>query len=366
MQSKAQDSDGPESPVRDTAALAHYFEQLNSIDAASASGMHPLNRGFPLGMQLDRYLEADAHSQPNVHLDPQTFWAVREGIEKTYTGRRGARERIAEQRTRLNSEIRQPGNERVVPIGAFIAGAVSLDSFEFATAIAAVRRGRPSRLKRRDAIAVYGGSVLRERVVGPEVTFALVEEGAFFGASTGAAAELNLADGRGWRRVRAGNTITITYAVPGEKGIGVRLRWRGRRYESYSRLNVVPPLPADGVVADLAGSTSGLGNRSPISGLEVFAQAGCDGVFDRPVVIIEGYDAKNKRGFRSLSTSSRLFPKGFGTEVTTCSSSISTTALTTSSPMRAASGGCFRACGPTSCCGTLTSPSPSSGRAWVA
>lgn len=119
--------------------------------------------------------------------------------------------------------------------------------------------------------------------------------------------QIDFGDGRGYQQVTLGNVYNIHYSAVGDKTIQVKLTTSGNVYESVSTFKVEGPIfnsrsirnltPDAQINVENINSRVGLPHMVGGTG-EVFL--GCDGVLDRPVILVEGFDGENTIGWRQV------------------------------------------------------------------
>jgi hypothetical protein len=114
---------------------------------------------------------------------------------------------------------------------------------------------------------------------------------------------IDLLDGKGHRSIMPNKSTQINhrYTTPGKKAFLLRIKTNKNTFESVSEINIktVERPKIDQILrveAERVIRTQVAGGRVGISGADLFVQLGCDGIFDRPILIIEGFDPFNSNG----------------------------------------------------------------------
>lgn len=123
-------------------------------------------------------------------------------------------------------------------------------------------------------------------------------------------AGVDFMDGKGFRMVHMGapEAIDYTFDSPGRKVILIKLKTNKGEHISISQLDIktvvaYPEGPTFSLSAPRTHSdpaTPQGGRQSAITGGTLRAVLGCDGVLDKPVLVVEGFDPGNQNGFNYM------------------------------------------------------------------
>ena len=123
-------------------------------------------------------------------------------------------------------------------------------------------------------------------------------------------AGIDFLDGKGFRMVHMGapEAIDYTFDSPGRKVILIKLKTNKGEHISISQLDIktvvaYPEGPTFSLSAPRTHSDPAIpqgGRQSAITGGTLRLVLGCDGILDKPVLIVEGFDPDNKRNFNVL------------------------------------------------------------------
>lgn len=276
----------------DKQALIRAYKKLDNVDLKSFRSEHFLNKGFFFGQGLEPYRKFKENPEHSnfVFLSPFQWQSIDRGIRKS-----GIKSKAQQRSPDVQSIIdRYQNQENVVPIGIIQAEGEWLEKYEIEENIKAKRKGYAlSKAYRK--FDVFNGSVLKQKVYSGTVTFEIVAE--LFdirGKGRIKSISIDLADGRDFREVQAGDRITASYNAIGEKAIAVKFELPNNEFISYSVINVVTlEKEQPDLVFELGGSSAN-GRTSGLNGGRAELFNGCDRVFDRPVIIVEGFDPTNQ------------------------------------------------------------------------
>lgn len=162
-----------------------------------------------------------------------------------------------------------------------------------------------------ETLSVLLASVLQEEVYQGSVSLQFDPSKHFTNTNTTIQeAGVNFLDGKGFQMVHLGAPQSINYqfTTPGTKVILIKIKTNRGDYVSISQLNIktVVAYPSGlefTLQAEKMISTSpAKGGRAAaaITGGTLRAVLGCDGVLDKPVLIVEGFDPGNQNGFNTL------------------------------------------------------------------
>ncbi|MBI1780226.1 MAG: hypothetical protein HYR66_02505 [Sphingobacteriales bacterium] len=130
---------------------------------------------------------------------------------------------------------------------------------------------------------------------------------------TGSISSINIdfADGTGYKSISKNSTISIYYATEGSKTLKAQITIGGSTLTAYTIIQYSRPsvfvqptyqwsidttriynndndyLGTSGLALGAAGANTTI---TGITGANVLVEDGCDGVFDKPVIIVEGFD----------------------------------------------------------------------------
>ena len=198
--------------------------------------------------------------------------------------------------------------DNTIPLGIVQAKGEYLDSLEIEENLRKLRNG----IINNDDYTKYNifiAAALKKKVFSGNVHFEVLPQ--LFNIMNPNRVEsvsIDFYDGNGYRAIDANSTFDIAYDSPGEKIIAVKFQLKNRAFIAYSMFEVMTIddeepdfiISSDGQTINgkaeinrekLNSSRSG----APISQVYGEVYGGCDQVFDRPVIVIEGFDALNER-----------------------------------------------------------------------
>jgi|GEM_PF-1384701 len=276
----------------DKQALIRAYKKLDSVDIKSFRSEHFLNKGFFFGQGLEPYRKFKDNPEHSnfVFLSPFQWQSIDRGIRKS-----GIKSKAQQQFPDVESVIDSYQNlENVVPVGIIQAEGEWLENYEIDENIKAKRNGY-ALSKAYRTFDIFNASVLKQKVYSGTVTFEIVAE-LFDIRSKGRIKniKIDLADGQGFRKIQAGDNFTASYNATGEKAIAVKFELDNNEFISYSVINVVTlKKEQPDIIFDL-GSSPANGRTANLNGGRAELFNGCDRIFDRPVIIVEGFDPTNQ------------------------------------------------------------------------
>lgn len=274
----------------DEQALVKAYKKLERVEVKSFRSEHFLNKGSFFGQWLEPYSKFKDNPEHfnSVLLSPFQWQSIDRGIRKS-----GIRSQAQPEFPDIQSIIDSYQNqENVVPIGIIQAEGEWLENYEIEENIEARKKGYAfSKAYRK--FDIFNASVLKQKVYSGRVTFEIVAE-LFDIRSKGRVKDISidLADGKGFRKIQASDRITTSYKSTGEKAIAVKFELPNNEFISYSVINVVTlEKEQPDIIFDLGNAS---GRTFGLSGGRAELFNGCDRVFDRPVIIVEGFDPTNQ------------------------------------------------------------------------
>ncbi len=272
-------------------------KKLDSTDKKAFTTNLLLNKGFLMGDLLLDYIEFGEHEEDNFILnDKKTFRRIHRGLQKSFVGNNRRKKVQNIDFESIKNRFKKLKN--VVPVGIIQAKGEWLNSYEIDENIKAKVK-RYSHRKNYDKIFVFNASVLKKRVYTSKVNFEILKE-AFFIQNKNQikSISIDVSDGQGYQTISSKDIITAKYTSIGEKTIAIKFELNDKHFISYSSINVVTLNEEEAsqnfnVSSDSSGKSISSG-KNALSGGNASLFAGCDNVFDRPVIIVEGFDANNE------------------------------------------------------------------------
>jgi len=286
-------------------ALEAYEAKLDSIDKKTIDTKYLLNKGFLSQDLLSDYFDFKGSGEDGLTISKlKSFKKIYRGLRQSdlKNSRRLPRPRFKE----IKQQYLQLDN--TIPLGIVQAKGEYLDSLEIEKNLRKLRNG----IENDDNYTKYNvfiAAALKKKVFSGDVHFEVLPQ--LFNIQNPNRVEsvsIDFYDGNGYRAIDANSTFDIAYDSPGEKIIAVKFQLKNRAFIAYSMFEVVTIddeepdfiISSDGQTVNgkaelnrekLNSSRSG----APISQVYGEVYGGCDQVFDRPVIVIEGFDALNER-----------------------------------------------------------------------
>ncbi len=198
--------------------------------------------------------------------------------------------------------------DNTIPLGIVQAKGEYLDSLEIEENLRKLRNG----IEYDDDYTKYNifiAAALKKKVFSGNVRFEVLSQ--LFNIQNPNRVEsvsIDFYDGNGYRAIGANSTFDITYDSPGEKIIAVKFQLKNKAFIAYSMFEVmtIDDEEPDFIISSDSQTAnskmeinikSAMSTRSSVSFSQVYGEVygGCDQVFDRPVIVIEGFDALNER-----------------------------------------------------------------------
>ena len=272
------------------------YQHFDSVDTRSLRTGYFLNRGFLFDhwINAQRQIQADDRSNNVVFSSPLHFESYAMGLRNAAVKSSSIPDEATIQEVLASYE--QKPQENTVPVGILFQPSEFLKDYEIEESIEAKKRGQHIR-KEYEQVNIYSASVLKQKVYSGEVTFEFPSSLYYIGDRQVRDVYIDVSDGKGYRKVKAGSSFTVQYENDGEKGIAIKFRTHQGEVISHSVLDVVTlGLEEPDMVFGLNGPVNG----RTLTGGQAQVYMGCDGVFDRPVIIIEGIDQLNNRGIADI------------------------------------------------------------------
>ena len=270
----------------DSEPFKWVYQHLDSTDTRSLRTGYFLNKGFLFAEQLEqqRQIRPSDPESNVVFSSPDHFQSYHMGVVGSTVGRP-----VLPNEEEVTKVIASYDNQdNTVPVGILQAEGEWMKDYEVEESIEAKKKGRLTN-KAYEKIGIYSASVLKEKVYSGKVTFVAPAALYYIGDRQIRDVYIDVADGQGFREIKSGSSFTVDYSNAGEKGIAVKFRTHQGEVLSYSVLDVVTlELEKPDKIFNLTPT-----NGRALSGGEAQVFMGCDGVFDRPVIIVEGIDQLN-------------------------------------------------------------------------
>ncbi|MEO1366053.1 MAG: hypothetical protein AAFX50_02665, partial [Acidobacteriota bacterium] len=288
----------PAAPEKALAELRATKERIDAINTRTFETNWFLNRGFLFDGQLAamRSLEPGADAQNTIQISPlrwQGYWLGSQKAQIAKTLPPGSPLALIDE---------YATEESTVPVGVLRYTGEWLKADQIS---ALASRARPSKaLGDYEKLGIFAGAVLEKSAVGPDVTFVLDERLFMVDGAPGESVHIDLGDGEGFRNVAIGEHFTARYAEPGVKEVAVRFESPDGPVITRSALDVfwVPgrepvwqiELQNPGI--DVSARPEAAQKNLQTGGTLSLWASDCDRVFDKPVLVVEGFDPLDNRG----------------------------------------------------------------------
>ena len=290
-----------------------YYARLDSLDEQYFQTPWNLNRGFA----VPDLLEPFAALQPGVpghnylrlpYLQWEKLW-----LGAAHAPRRGHSVALAEAYP-IVKEYEATAEQ--VPLG-FLGLRGEWLTPEEVTQNLSDQRHQPGRARSYRKVSLLAGAALRPRVSQPTVEFVADKRLYYVEGPYRARLMVDVSDGEGFREVSPGTRFTTTYPYPGEKLVVVKWNTPEGEVINYSSVWVDydPHATApDSTLTLGAPSTIGpMAQRGDLGTATAQIRRSCDGVLDKPFIIVEGWDPLNTQG-HFTAYQKLYFPTSTGTD----------------------------------------------------
>lgn len=269
--------------------LKKSYEQLDLMDYSPLKTNYLLNKGFFLGQDLDVYKAfSDKDKEKNmVFNSPSTFKRHLRGLKRSELHD----DFLIKEEEFEDYLLTIDNDKNEVPIGIINVQGEWLEGYEVDENVEAKKENR-SINKLYQKVQMLSASVLISEVATPQVNF-IIDDFVYFDEKDKIQRlEIDFGDNKGYRRVKEGDKIFIDYKFPGEKAIAVKMKTNKGTFYNYSAINI---LDYEKQVPDEIFDIKDTKSRSlkALSGGRAELFVGCDGVLDKPVIVVEGFDPTN-------------------------------------------------------------------------
>ncbi|MEM6892493.1 MAG: T9SS type A sorting domain-containing protein [Bacteroidota bacterium] len=266
--------------------------KLDSVNTESFSTKYFLNQGFLVGDLMRDFIEFKDDKEGNFIVNSRgTFRRIYKGLRKSFTGKVQKIPKIEFKEIKENYR----GTD-VVPVGIIQTRGEWLEGYEIDENINAQKEGH-SLSKEYNRYDVFNSSVLVKKVYTGNVNFKILPEAYYVKSENRIQSiSMDVSDGKGFKPIASGDMVSATYTSTGEKSIAIKFKLKNKEFISYSVLKVVTTDEEQPTMVWNLGDNSTSKNASTerrLGGGTATIYAGCDGVLDRPVIIVEGFDPLN-------------------------------------------------------------------------
>ncbi len=305
--------------------IERYEQKLDSVDKQSIKTNYLLNKGFLMSGLLDDFFDYENHDEDAfTEINPQKFKLLYKGMRKSDL----KNSKRLPQFNFGNLKAQYANRPNVVPVGVVQTRGEYLDSLQLEENIRNVKNNviidtdYPKYF-------VFNAGVLTKKVYSGSVSFEIVPE--LFqiqNPKSTRSLSIDFADGKGFRPLDSLSNYNVQYESIGEKVVAVQFKQGKKTFTSYSRIKVVtlddeePDMvlfPETGEVqsgkyflsSGKTGDNGQVARSSSSIGGSATVHLGCDIVFNKPVIVIEGFDPINEKSSANLRanyTSSRVEP----------------------------------------------------------
>lgn len=283
--------------VQNKEVLVHLLQKLDSVKPETIRTGFFLNKGFLLGQFMDKMKDSSSNiSEPKIFFMSTLEWnSFYIGLVKSSLGK----EKIKVDAQAVIEKYRSRNDK--VAFGLAFAQGEWLQPWEIDENLKTASSGRTDS-KKYETITLVGASPMQEEIVGRNVRFEFPDE-LFIVKSKDVKIEIDFTDGNGFREVKKGSIVDVAYEGQGEKSIVVRYTKGKKIYLVYSKIliSVLDETEPD-FVFELGNEEMASGRIESLPGGQAWLYNGCDKIFDKPVIFVEGFDPLNSVSISNIHT----------------------------------------------------------------
>jgi len=282
-------------------------EKLAKMDVSSIKTGHLLNLGLFTKKQMDQFRQKAKNKQglTSSAFTEESWKALYENL--TVANIKADKKYKPYSDFALTSK-QQKENSAVIPIGIINVDATLLDSAQVEQNIKQKEQGKKADSKKYETVYVLAASVLQEQVYQANVQFRLSPSLHFTNNDnpiTGL--ELDFQDGKGFQAFGLQERlINYTYQSVGTHGITIKLRTQRGIYLFQTQVNIRsltrPVFQREFSITAQRVKTDPNARAVGFTGGNARVVVGCDNVFDKPIIIAEGFDPSNDNTLAELQT----------------------------------------------------------------
>lgn len=282
----------------DKALLMKTYHRLDSINPSSLQTKYLLNKGFFFGQYMEK-MKALNPRENILFLSSWEWKSIFMGIKKSGVG---------DKKSSKNSESTLDSlsqSNSSVPIGIISVSGEWLENYEIDENINAVKKGyQPKKIYKK--VPVIAAAPLHTEVFSTDVIFEISESLFLVEELDETKVSIDFSDGNGFVEIVMGEKVGVKYAGPGEKAIITKISDSKDEYLIYSKILVTE---YDNTKPDIIFNLSSdqvvnpNGRVQTLSGGQAWLYNGCDRIFDKPVIIVEGFDPTNENDIGKIRDS---------------------------------------------------------------
>lgn len=290
-----------------------YLQKVDSVEKQTISTKYLFNKGLLSEDILSQFTEFKKNKEDGFTvISPKHFKFLYRRIRRSDLKRPKRLPKVDFDELKATYKTKK----NIVPLGIVQVQGQLLDSAQIEDNIKMKREGISIKDKY-DKTPIFAASILKKKVYSGKVKFKVLPELFHLGNPNKVKSiSIDFYDGQGFRALTATSKFNITYEDAGEHPIAIKFLWNKKEFISYSTIKVVTTndevpdrtfeLSSE---TDQSSNTSGksISNsasaRPPTSGLSggnASLFAGCDRIFDKPVIIVEGFDARNEESIADV------------------------------------------------------------------
>lgn len=276
--------------------LKDAYNRLDSVEKKSIKTEKFLNKGFFFKNRVAEFMKFEEEKLDSYFsfVEPSIWEVIYQGLSLSFL-KKNSDYPETDVLQIIESSKEQEGT---VPIGIICVEGEYLEDYDIDENIEATKNGFLLD-KKYKKYKIFNGGILKNKVYSGTIRFEVLRDLFYVESNVNVKSiSIDFSDGIGFRNVSAGETIIVDYDSEGEKSIAVKFKLnKGREFINYSKLYVVtlekeePDLSYDLALPNISKQNSNTTARgSSFFRGQALVFNGCDRVFDKPVIYVEGFD----------------------------------------------------------------------------
>lgn len=281
--------------------LIRTHKRLDSVSVESIATDYLLNKGFFFGQFIAKMKSLGGNDQESqiLFMNSPQWRSFYMGVVKSGIG---------EKKSQINPELVLEKYEdkasNKVTLGIIFTKGEWLEPEEIEENINAVKVGSGNS-KEYKQVTLVGAAPLQNEALGTSIEFEIPEE-LFIVENKDVSVEIDLSDGTGFRKITKGDRLSAIYAGGGERALTFKFTQGKNVVSVFSKFMVTV---FDDTEPDYIFELGGVEEYSEdpskarilsLSGGQAVLYNGCDRIFDKPVIIVEGFDPLNEFNANNL------------------------------------------------------------------
>lgn len=268
-------------------------EQLAQLDTTAFKGRVFLNKAIVIKELIDPFIKQEKSKDgvKAIRLSTRYFKALSETLERADSKDRAKPSGITAIWNRSRDETTR---SNIIPIGILNSETILLSKEQVEQNVRSKSEGKTVDASEYEGIELIAAGLLQGEIFQGNVFFQINTEYVQSNISNPIEQlEIDFQDGKGWQAYKfRDQLISHQFTSVGEVAIGIKLVTKRGTYVTYNPLEIKmlerPAVFLRGTVEAKAVKNGRL--ATDVAGGEYVVYNGCDGVFDKPIIIAEGID----------------------------------------------------------------------------